>query len=335
MPFEPRTPRRLPRPATIVTWLIAVLAVLSVSAITAFQVLSGPNRTADPTQTHPAGLPTSVAAFPPTAGTTAGQASLPSPTTAAAIRTATTVPARSAKKGVSTWDFPGLGAALRDVGVRWYYNWSASPSAGAGTTAEFVPMIWGSGSVTSANLAKAKGSGAVLLGFNEPDLASQANLTVAASLDLWPQLQATGQRLGSPAVASGGATPGGWLDQFLAGARQRGYRVDFITLHWYGGDFRTPQAVQQLTSYLAAVYARYHKPIWLTEYALIKFPSTYPSDAQQVAFINASTAMLSSLPYLERYAWFALPTSTSGDHTGLYRDGSTPTAAGAAYRSAA
>ena len=96
MPFEPRNPRRLPRPATIVTWLIAALALLSVSAITAFQVLSGPDRTADPTQTHPAGLPTSVDPFASTTGTTAGPTSLPPPTAAAAARTAA-VPARSAK----------------------------------------------------------------------------------------------------------------------------------------------------------------------------------------------------------------------------------------------
>ena len=313
------------------TWLIAALAVLSVSAITAFQVLNGPQRSPDPTQTRPAGLPTSV---DPLAPAGPGPTTLPpAPTTAVAARTAT-VPVRSAKKGVSTWDFPGLGAALADVGARWYYNWSAGPSAGAGGTAEFVPMIWGSGSVTAANLAKAKAAGQVLLGFNEPDLAGQANLTVAAALDLWPQLQATGERLGSPAVASGGATAGGWLDQFLAGAHQRGYRVDFITLHWYGSDF-SANATGQLKSYLQAVYDRYHLPIWLTEYALIKFPDTYPSAAQQVAFINASTAMLSSLPYLERYAWFALPTSSAGDRTGLYRDGSTPTPAGAAYRSVA
>jgi hypothetical protein len=128
----------MPRPATIVTWVIAALAVLSVSAITAFQVLSGPDRTADPTQTRPAGLPTSVDPLTPPQGP--GPTTAP-PTAVATTRTATTVPARSGKKGVSTWDFPGLGAALRDVGARWYYNWSAGPSAGAGTTAEFVPMI--------------------------------------------------------------------------------------------------------------------------------------------------------------------------------------------------
>jgi hypothetical protein len=44
--------------------------------------------------------------------------------------------------------------------------------------------------------------------------------------------------------------------------------------------------------------------------------------------------MLESLSFVERYAWFALPTSDSGNATGLYRDGSSPTAAGVAYRTA-
>jgi hypothetical protein len=244
-------------------------------------------------------------------------------------------PGHSAKKGVSTWDFPGVGEAMREVGASWYYNWSTGPTTAAGTTAQFVPMIWGSGSVTTANLDKAKAAGPVLLGFNEPDMSGQANLTVAAALDLWPQLQATGQRLGSPAPAYGGATAGGWLDQFLAGARQRGYRVDFVALHWYGSDF-SAAATGQLRGYLQSVYDRYHLPIWLTEYALIKFgPTTvYPTPDEQAAFIRSSTQMLGSLSYVERYAWFALPTSKSGDQTGLYRDGSTPTVAGAAYRAA-
>ena len=120
----------------------------------------------------------------------------------------------------------------------------------------------------------------------------------------------------------------------MAGAAARGYRVDFIALHWYGSDF-SAAAVGQLKSYLQATYDRYHKPIWLTEYALINFSAAdkYPSDSQQAAFITASTAMLAALPYVERYAWFALP-ATSGSGTGLYRDGSTPTAAGVAYRAA-
>jgi hypothetical protein len=330
MAFEPPRPRRLPRPSTIVAWVIGALVLVSVSVFTASQVLSSPREpepSAAPDSPRSLGTPApAVAAF-----------SSPTSTNPSAAPTRTTnPPARSAKKGVSTWDFAGVGVALRDVGASWYYNWSPGPTAGAGTSAQFVPMIWGSGSVTSANLATAKAAGPVLLGFNEPDLAGQANLTVTAALDLWPQLEATGQRLGSPAVASGGATAGGWLDEFVGGAYQRGYRVDFITLHWYGSDF-SAAATGQLRGYLQAVYDRYHLPIWLTEYALIKFgnPSTYPTDAQQVAFIRASTDMLDGLPFVERYAWFALPTPKSGDQTGLYRDGSTPTAAGVAYRAAA
>src|SRR2546423_7403856 len=155
------------------------------------------------------------------------------------------------------------------------------------------------------------------------------------AVDLWPQLRATGLRLGSPAPATGGADAGGWLDRFMTGAATRGYRVDFIALHWYGADF-SAGATDQLRRYLDATYQRYHKPIWLTEYALIRFGATptYPTPAQQADFIRASTAMLEHLTYLERYAWFALPTGTSGDGTGLYRTGNTPTTAGAAYRAA-
>ena len=57
----------------------------------------------------------------------------------------------------------------------------------------------------------------------------------------------------------------------MTGARARGYRVNFITVHWYGGDFSTGPAVQQLESYLQAIYDRYHLPIWLTEFALTSY----------------------------------------------------------------
>lgn len=233
------------------------------------------------------------------------------------------------------WDFDGVGKALVDVKASWYYNWSPDPTKNAGTGAEFVPMIWGAGAVNAATLNRAKAAGRTLLGFNEPDFAEQSNMTVEQALDLWPQLQATGLRLGSPAPAVNGAKAGGWLDRFVSGARSRGYQLDFITLHWYGSDF-SAAAVGQLKSYLQAVYDRYHLPIWLTEYALIKFsdPTTFPTPTQQATFVRDSTAMLQGLSYVERYAWFALPVSKDHDGTGLYRNGTTPTEVGTAYRAA-
>ncbi len=129
-------------------------------------------------------------------------------------------PATAAKKGVSTWEFPGLTGAMSDVGANWYYNWGTNNDS-MPASAEFVPMIWDENVVTPANLAKVKSEGRTLLGFNEPDLPGQAEMAVEQALDLWPQLQATGMRLGSPAVAYGGNTPGGWLDRFMTGARPR------------------------------------------------------------------------------------------------------------------
>lgn len=123
----------------------------------------------------------------------------------------------------------------------------------------------------------------------------------------------------------------------MTGARQHGYRVDFITLHWYGSDFDTGAAVGQLQSYIESVYARYRLPIWLTEFALIDFAgggSQYPSEAQQAAFLTAATAMLDALPYVQRYAWFGLPATGAMPNSGLFGDGPAVTPVGSAFEAA-
>ncbi len=243
-------------------------------------------------------------------------------------------PLASAKKGVAVWSFTGVGSALAQSGATWYYTWSTTHSGittPKGTT--FVPMIRAAADVTRTNLATAKAAGPYLLGFNEPDMNSQANMTVDQALDLWPQLVSAGSTLGSPSVAYGADTPGGWLDRFMAGAKSRGYRVDFVTLHWYGGDFVTPEAVSQLRSYLQNVYNRYRLPIWLTEYALIDFSNgtRFPTQDQQAAFVTASATMLKSLSYVQRYAWFGLQSSDDAQ-SGLFRAGPQITAVGNAFR---
>jgi hypothetical protein len=263
-------------------------------------------------------------------GATPAPTASPSPTS---VPTATGAPAPG-RKGVSLNPFDGASQALADSGVSWYFNWTSSSS---GVTppqgVEYVPMIWGPGSVTDGQLADAKREGTTLLGFNEPDLASQADMSPEQALDLWPRLQATGLRLGAPAVSHDADVPGGWLDRFMQGAAQRGLRVDFIPLHWYGADFG-PDAAGQLRAYLERVHDRYHKPVWLTEYGLIDFSQgtpRYPSPQQEADFVKASTQMLDGLDYVERYAWFTLSTQTSP--TGLY-DGTTANAAGQVYREA-
>ncbi|GAA1279160.1 hypothetical protein Psi02_68380 [Planotetraspora silvatica] len=246
------------------------------------------------------------------------------------------VVAKSAKKGVGVWGMPGVSAALKKSGASWYYTWSTTHDGIATpASATFVPMIWGTDSVTSQNLAKAKAAGPYLLGFNEPDMGAQSNMTPEKALSLWPKLMSAGKVLGSPAVAYGGDRAGGWLDKFMSGAKAKGYRVDFITLHWYGGDFNTANATNQLKSYIQAVYKRYHKPIWLTEFALIDFSNgtRFPTDSQQAAFVTSSTKMLAGLPYVQRYAWFGLPADKKPG-TGLFTTAGAATPAGRAFQAA-
>ncbi len=242
----------------------------------------------------------------------------------------------SQRKGISALNFTGVSQAIAESGASWYYNWEATPNGmPAPSSVPFVPMIWNTAQVTASNLDAAKQESSYLLGFNEPDMGSQADMSPQQALSLWPQLMATGLTLGSPAVSSGAATPGGWLDQFMAGAKADGYRVNFIAVHWYGSDFSTGPAVQELENYLQATYARYHLPIWLTEFALIGdsgSSSYYPTQAQQAAFLTAATAMLDGLSYVQRYAWYSL--STSVGPTGLFSPGPVATQVGQAYEAA-
>ncbi|GIE88811.1 sigma-70 family RNA polymerase sigma factor [Actinoplanes regularis] len=286
--------------------------------------------------------PAAVAAPPPIVTTPPSSAPAPasasptprrtSPSPAAAVPTA----GKTAKKGVGVWRFTGAKAALEDVGAGWYYDWAAQNNEIPGPAGvEFVPMIWGRQNLTGATLKQAKAEGDVLLGFNEPDMAGQANMSVEEALAAWPRLEATGMRLVSPAVAFGGDTAGGWLDRFMTGARSKGLRVDAIALHWYGSDF-SAASVGQFLGYVDAVHKRYGKPIWITEFGLMNFSGSprYPSDAQKVTFIKGATAGLQKRRYVERYAWFGLPAVGDSVDFGLYRDGDSPTEAGRAYRAA-
>ncbi|MEV7289871.1 sigma-70 family RNA polymerase sigma factor [Streptomyces sp. NPDC093252] len=346
--------RRGPRPRgtrgrTIAGSAGAVAVVVTVTALIVTHFNADSSTPAD-TRTPPAPIPTTSTPTPtptpspspsPSPSVSSGPSPSPRPSAESAPpqqSAAAPVPvAAGDKKGVGVWDFNGVSQALGASGARWYYNWNSQhPGVSTPASASFVPMIWGEASVTDAQLTQARANGPYLLGFNEPDMAEQSNMSVDRALELWPRLMAAGRVLGSPAVATGADTPGGWLDRFMSGAEAKGYRVDFITVHWYGGDFRTAQAVDQLTSYLAAVYERYRKPIWLTEYALIDFSqgTRFPSAEQQADFVTASTEALNDLSYVQRYAWFGLGADPAKPSSGLFTDGTTATAAGRAFRAA-
>jgi hypothetical protein len=59
----------------------------------------------------------------------------------------------------------------------------------------------------------------------------QSNLKVADCLKNWPLLMETGLPLVSPGAAW---MWGNWMRDFMAGVKKNRYRVDAISVHWYG-----------------------------------------------------------------------------------------------------
>jgi hypothetical protein len=250
----------------------------------------------------------------------------------------------SQKKGVGTWYFAGIDKALNDVAVAWVYSWKPrdlyiNPPIGV----QYVPMIWNAADVTKTKLEEAKSTGSpVLLGFNEPDRPEQANMTVGQALILWPQLEATGLELCSPATSDNPSTSGSWQERFFAGAKARNMRIDKLCVHWYGTNFDPKQATAQLKIFLMAAYEKYRLPIWMTEFALTRwldysngyYMAEYPSAAIQAEFVHQASAMMEALPFLERYAWFSLSLyfRSRNDTSHLYLGDGTATCVGEAYR---
>jgi Glycosyl hydrolase catalytic core len=272
-----------------------------------------------PSQTNRFSAPPTMVAKPtvstphmPPAAASSLRAVVPSRTNLFSATPIVVAKPRASKKGIASSVYLSQDPTkLQELKVSWAYNWSSNvpPST---TTIDDVPMLWGKMSVTPQTIAflKAGGrSGAYdsLLGFNEPDKAGQADMTPQQAIALWPELESTGLQLGSPAPAS---PNDGWLDEFMSLAKARGYRVDFIALHFYV-DFTSPSSVAWLQTTLQGVYNRYHKPIWITEIGAVDTrpwaePMAHvPTEARALTFMAEVTAMLDRLAFVDRYAWFA------------------------------
>ncbi|WP_367867698.1 glycosyl hydrolase [Pedobacter sp. WC2423] len=196
----------------------------------------------------------------------------------------------------------------------WYYTWGTDlPMQNAPQNCEFVPMFWGRSNVSDTNIAYAKqlgvqGKAKYILGFNEPDLGDQSNLSVQDALAAWPELESIGLPLGSPATAWPTRQ---WMYDFMDQAIAQNKRVDFICVHMYVGtdDVAFVKVLQDL-------HDKYKKPIWITEFATAANNATTmaqnPYTPEMVlAFMQRLLPKLEALDYVQRYSWFSgSPTSS-------------------------
>ncbi|WP_170064004.1 glycosyl hydrolase [Jejuia pallidilutea] len=193
-----------------------------------------------------------------------------------------------------------------ELAAHWMYSWGRELKEEIPENVEFVPMFWGKGSVNDTELAKIKqlideGKVKYVLGFNEPDGASQANMTVDEAIALWPKLEELGVPLGSPATVG---PLNNWMKEFMQKAEELELRIDFVTVHSYGG----PNVLSFLNM-LKNTYKEYKKPIWITEFAVADWSASSAannkhSEADVINFMSEALPVLDNLDWIHRYAWF-------------------------------
>jgi autotransporter-associated beta strand protein len=211
----------------------------------------------------------------------------------------------------------------------WSYDWSTGSASTVDR--EYLPMKWSSSSGTSSinNMQNTT----CVLGYNEPDSATQANMTTNQAVADWPTMMQWGLRAGAPASSDSGLSGQGidWTMNFMTLATNLGYRVDFVPVHWY----KCGQSPAQLISYLNTVYAKFKRPMWVTEWNdgaswCTPLPADY--NAEAAALTNFVTALENS-PIVERYSIYSYWSGTAGTNLQLATgSGSgTLTPAGVAY----
>ncbi len=230
---------------------------------------------------------------------------------------------KSPKRGICGDASPQDLATLAPF-MTWYYDWGVEPPAvsqGQLSGIEWVPMAWNAPSNLTDFENRIPAGSLYLLGFNEPNFLSQANMTPAEAAAAWPGLEAVaagkGLKLVSPAVnwcgdCVEGVTndPVDWLDKFFAACP--GCKVDYIAIHSYA------PGSEALRNYLTK-FKKYNKPLWITEFAPWDPPK--PDFEGVVRYMKEAIPILENDPDVFRYSWFATRVGINPDISLLGADG--------------
>jgi hypothetical protein len=200
---------------------------------------------------------------------------------------------------------------LQAVDAGWYYTWGTGPASPGNYNATFYPMFWNAPSQTTINNVKAT-SPSYVLGFNEPEVSTQSNMTVAQAISSWTTISSsfagTSTQLVSPAVSDTSAGQQ-WLSSFMSQATAAGLKVDAVAFHWYG--VSTPNdpagAASSFLSRVDSYHSTYNLPVFITEFAIHDWGNVY-SDAQIIEanrqFLNIVIPGLESRSYVVGYSWY-------------------------------
>jgi O-glycosyl hydrolase len=207
--------------------------------------------------------------------------------------------------------------AALSPGVSWWYSWSPTPNPAVPRdyatkyTMDFYPMLWNGNFNESEVVAFLKANPGIkyMLVMNEPNLASQADLTPQQTALIWPGYESisaqTGVKIVGPAITWGTMTgyedPVAWLDAFYAAYQSanggRNPQIDYLAFHWY--DYGLSSQLDRLD--------KYDKSIWVTEFANWHNQndgSQITTLAEQQAQMTDMVATCETRTDVFRYAWF-------------------------------
>ncbi len=206
---------------------------------------------------------------------------------------------------------------VKMLNVDWNYSWGVTYPCGYEGNYEFcnqpdymeyVPLFFGGGGdieTTLPLLKKQIDAGKLyrVLSANEPDKEDQSNVPVEKCLERYQGLQALGIPIGSPAVAAHPVTSE-WFKAFWAGVEERGYRVDYICVHNYGG-----ASFEAFVSKMTSIYNTYKRPLLITEMAVADWSAKSVSDNQYspkqvMDFMKKVLPWMEATDWIAGYAWF-------------------------------
>ena len=198
-------------------------------------------------------------------------------------------------------DKKGMGWSIKSPIISlkggWFYNWGPSTTESV-VDVEFVPMKWTAWNDIDAQWQTIVNNNTSnhLLGFNEPDGATQANMSLDLMLKRWPKMLESGMRLGSPAPAGNTQL----LYDFIAKCDELNYRVDFVAIHDYGEG-----TALAFYNKCKAVHDKTGRPVWITEF---NWGGTWtpsrPSYTDIAARIKEIIEKYDTEGIIERYAIF-------------------------------
>ncbi|MFR0910972.1 MAG: glycosyl hydrolase [Eubacterium sp.] len=166
-----------------------------------------------------------------------------------------------------------------------------------------------------------------LLSYNEPDLQGEANKQPSTMILRWRETITNkgNLRLGSPATETFQINSDKWWTPFWNGmSTDDKNNMTFIAVHAYQHYYNNADTALQYLHAIDEIYAKYHKPIWITEFAVADLRNTFsPNNSKHLAqvqeFMKIVLKGLNERNYVERYAWFNFnPTDSKTGASGIF-----------------